>query len=78
MSIVVVVHDMGVQAMRTLRSLAPDYQRGVRAEEYEVIVVENRSARCLDAAAVAALPGQFRYVLRDEAACRLRLRSMRG
>ncbi len=31
-----------------------------------MIVVENRSARCLDAGAVAALPGQFRYLLRDE------------
>lgn len=67
LSVVVVVHDMGPQAMRTLRSLAVDYQRGVRAEDYEVIVVENRSPRCLDAAAVAALPGQFRYLLRDEA-----------
>ncbi len=27
-SIVVVVHDMAAQAMRTLRSLAVDYQRG--------------------------------------------------
>ena len=30
-------------------------------------MVENRSAHCLDAAAVAALGSQFRYFLRDEA-----------
>lgn len=65
-SIVVVVHDMAAQAMRTLQSLSTGYQRDVRADDYEVIEVENRSARCLDAAAVAALPGQFRYILRDE------------
>jgi hypothetical protein len=67
LSVVVIVHDMVAQAMRTLQSLSTACQRGVAVEDYEVIVVENRSARCLDPAAVAALPGQFRYVLRDEA-----------
>jgi len=67
LSVVVIVYDMVTQAMRTLQTLSTDYQRGVTAEDYEVIVVENRSARCLDPAAVAALPGRFRYLLRDEA-----------
>jgi hypothetical protein len=67
LSVVVIVYDMVAQAMRTLHTLSTDYQRGVTAGDYEVIVVENRSARCLDPAAVAALPGRFRYVLRDEA-----------
>lgn len=67
LSVVVIVYDMVAQAMRTLQTLSTDYQHGVTAGDYEVIVVENRSARCLDPAAVAALPGRFRYLLRDEA-----------
>ena len=65
-SIILIVYDMQRQAMVTLRSLCPDYQQGISADDYEVIVVENRSARCLDPAAVAALPGPFTYTLRDE------------
>ena len=65
-SIILIVYDMQRQAMVTLRSLCPDYQQGISADDYEVIVVENRSARVLDPAAVAALPGPFTYTLRDE------------
>lgn len=65
LSIIVIAYDMAEQALRTLQSLSPAYQEGVRPEDYEVILVENRSARCMDAAAVAALPGQVRYTLRD-------------
>ncbi len=65
-SIILIVYDMQRQAMVTLRSLCPDYQDGIDPDDYEVIVVENRSARCLDPAAVAALPGPFTYHLRDE------------
>jgi hypothetical protein len=66
LSVVVVVHAMRRQAMNTLHSLSVGYQRGVRAEDYEVVVVENRSAENLDPAEVEALPGRFRYSLRDE------------
>lgn len=66
LSIIVVVYDMPRQAMNTLLSLALPYQKNVTADDYEVIVVENRSSRCLDAAAVAALGSQFHYFLRDE------------
>lgn len=65
-SVVVIVHAMRAQAMNTLHSLTPGYQKGAAADEYEVIVVENRSAELLDPGWVAALPGRFRYVLRDE------------
>lgn len=65
-SVIVIVYDMPVQALTTLRSLAPAYQRRIDARDYEVIVVENRSARVIDAADVAALPPNFSYVLRDE------------
>jgi hypothetical protein len=66
LSIVVIAYDMPRQALNTLRSLAPGYQSGVDPDDYEVILVENRSPRTVDAAAVAALPGNFRYFLRDE------------
>jgi hypothetical protein len=66
LSIIVIAYDMQRQALNTLRSLACDYQEEVDGGDYEVIVVENRSARTMDAAAIAALPGNFRYFLRDE------------
>ncbi len=50
LSIVVVVHNMPEQASKTLHSLSSHYQRDVSEEEYEVIVVENRSTNNLDTA----------------------------
>lgn len=66
LSILVIAYDMPVQAMNTLLSLSSGYQRRVQSSDYEVVVVENRSQRCLDGTAVEALPGHFRYFLRDE------------
>ena len=66
LSIIVIVYDMPRQAMNTLLSLALPYQKNVSVDDYEVIVVENRSANHLDAVAVASLGPQFRYFLRDE------------
>ncbi len=65
LSIIVIAYDMAHQALNTLKSLAPGYQQGIAADDYEVIVIENRSAHCMDAAAIAALPGNFRYRLRE-------------
>ena len=65
-SIIVVIYDMPRQALNTLYSLGHAYQTGVRPDEYEVIVVENRSANCLPEADVQQLPENFRYLLRDE------------
>lgn len=67
LSIIVIAYDMPRQALNTLISLSTDYQQGVYADDYEVIVVENRSQRNMDAQAIARLPGNFRYFLRDEA-----------
>lgn len=66
LSIIVIAYDMPRQALNTLKSLAPDYQQNVTADVYEVILVENRSKRNMDAEAIATLPGNFRYFLRDE------------
>ena len=69
LSVVVVIYDMAPQAARTLASLAPGYQQGAAPDDYEVIVVENRSADTLgEARARAALGGAvLRYIGRDEA-----------
>jgi hypothetical protein len=66
LSIIVIAYDMPRQALNTLKSLAADYQQNVIADDYEVILVENRSSRNMDQAAIAALPGNFRYFLREE------------
>lgn len=66
LSVLVIVYDMPRQAMNTLMSLSLPYQQNIVADDYEVIVVENRSARCLDPEAVQRLLPNSRYVLREE------------
>lgn len=66
LSIIVIVYRMKPQAYNTLYSLSEHYQRNVRREEYEVIVVENASKETLDAERIAELAGNFRYFLRHE------------
>jgi len=61
LSVVVVVYDMPNAAARTLRTLAADFQRGLRDDEYEVIVVDNGSQRPLPADVVAAAPANVRF-----------------
>ncbi len=67
LSVVVVVHDMARQAPRTLRALSAAYQRGIGADEYEVIVVDNGSDPPLDTSAFADLQGTFRLIRIDDA-----------
>lgn len=64
MSIVVIVYKMSRQAANTLYSFAPEYQKGVSAEDYEVIVVENESTDMLGEERVLALGPNFRYYAR--------------
>ena len=65
-SFVVVVHAMPEQARRTLHSLGVDYQRGVGREDYEVILVENNSARVLGESAAGDCNADVKYFLREE------------
>ena len=44
LSVVVVAYDMARELPRTLRSLAPDYQRGIAADDYEVVRRRQRVA----------------------------------
>jgi hypothetical protein len=60
LSVIVVFHDMRREARRTLRTLAPSYQRNVLAGDYEILAVDNGSAAPLqptdlDAAGDAAV-----------------------
>ena len=65
-SIILIIYKMPVQALKTLHSLSTDYQQGVSAEDYEVIVVENESGQMLQESDINTLSGQFRYFHRQE------------
>jgi glycosyltransferase involved in cell wall biosynthesis len=59
-SVVVVVFDMARELPRTLRSLSPGHQRDMKADEYEVIVVDNGSPQPVDPDLVAGFEGRLR------------------
>lgn len=61
LSVVVAFHNMRREAQRTLQALTLGYQRGVRAEDYEVIVVDSQSTAALDPRWVESLQSNFRY-----------------
>lgn len=67
-SVIVIAYRMSRQLENTLRSLMADYQHGVTASDYEVIVMENSSVDNLSTAQVKSLPENFHYTLREETA----------
>jgi glycosyltransferase involved in cell wall biosynthesis len=67
LSVVIVVYNIPREAPRTLFSLSPVYQQGITADDYEVIVVENGSAKPLDPMQVTQLGSNFRYYYLDNA-----------
>jgi glycosyltransferase involved in cell wall biosynthesis len=60
LSVVVITYDMEREIPRTLRSLAPPYQRGIDPSDYEVVVIDNGSPRPLDERILSAFPGRLR------------------
>jgi hypothetical protein len=60
LSVVVVVHGMARELPRTLYTLGPDYQRGVDAEDYEIVVVDNGSPDPVDDAVLGNFSGRLR------------------
>ena len=48
LSVVIVCYEMAAQIKNTLRSLLPPYQRGVETNDYEIILIDNGSAKILD------------------------------
>ncbi len=65
-SFLVIVYDMPAQAEKTLRSLMTDYQVGVNARDYEVIIVENESPNLMRSGFIQSLPANFSYHCRME------------
>lgn len=54
LSVIVAFHDMRREAPRTLHSLSPSYQRGVTADDYEVLAVDIGSEPALEDEVVRA------------------------
>lgn len=84
LSVVVVAYDMARELPRTLRTLVPPYQRGIDADGYEIVVVDNGSPTPVDPSLVKALPVPARLVRIDDAtpsparAANVGLREARG
>jgi hypothetical protein len=66
-SVVVVAYNIERELPRTLRSLDAEYQRGVDAADYEVIVVDNGSSTPVDDSVFDGLAGQFRLIRIEDA-----------
>jgi glycosyltransferase involved in cell wall biosynthesis len=66
-SILLIVFNMRRQAMNTLYSLSANYQQNVIEEDYEVVIVENRSSHLLDPEEIKRILPNGRYFLREEA-----------
>ena len=67
LSVVVVVHDMARELPRTLASMGPDRQRGLDADAYEIIVVDNGSDPPVDARLTESFDGNLRLERLDPA-----------
>ena len=67
LSVVVVTYDMARELPRTLRSLSTPYQRGIAADDYEVIVVDNGSPEPVDPAILEGFPARLRATHLDPA-----------
>jgi glycosyltransferase involved in cell wall biosynthesis len=48
LSVVVACYEMAAQIRNTLQSLLPPYQRNISTDDYEIIVMDNGSAKMLD------------------------------
>lgn len=62
LSIIVIFHDMQREAARTLYSLSTAHQRGVSAQDYEIIAVDNGSAQPLGADFVEGFGPNLRLI----------------
>lgn len=66
LSIIVVVYSMPKQAMNTIYSLSCHYQKSVTVDDYEIIVIENKSEHTLDEQRLYKMGSNIRYQLRNE------------
>lgn len=61
LSVILIAHDMRREVPRTVASLLPPYQTGIRPDEYEIVVIENGSKSPLDERAITALGPNVSY-----------------
>ena len=67
LSVVVVCYEMAAQIKNTLQSLLPPYQRNISINEYEIILIDNGSAKMLDERTRKISPNlNYLYLLPDE------------
>jgi len=66
LSIILIVYKMQRQAMNTLHSLSTHYQKNILEDDYEIIVVENKSGQMLNEAEVKQVAPNSHYFLREE------------
>ena len=67
LTIIVIFYDMRREARRTLFTLTPTYQRGVTADQYKVVAIDNGSSEPLDPEEVKSFGSNFHYIY--EATC---------
>lgn len=61
LSVIVIAYNMRREIPRTLIALSPDYQRGVQAQDYEILVVENGSTEKLAASTISTARANVSY-----------------
>ena len=61
-TIVIAAYNMSREIVRTIRSLSPEMQRGVDADDYELIVVDNGSEEPIDRDACARFGARLRWI----------------
>jgi Glycosyl transferase family 2 len=68
LSVVVVCYEMAAQIKNTLQSLLPPYQRNVSIDDYEIVLMDNGSAKMLDEETRKISPNlNYVYLSPDEA-----------
>lgn len=66
LSIIIMVYKMPEQAKKTIYSLSTHYQRDVKEEDYEIIVMENPSSNLLGKEAAESIAANVRYFYYSE------------
>ncbi len=64
-SVIVNFYNMRREALRTLYTLSLAYQRGIKREDYEVIVIDNGSTEPLDEKSLSRFDCNIRYLFFD-------------
>jgi glycosyltransferase involved in cell wall biosynthesis len=64
-SIIVVFHNMGREAPRTLATLTTAYQKGVESDAYEVIIVDNGSDIPMNTQMIEIFGENFQFIRMD-------------